>query len=252
MTRPAAQRRRWAAAGLLGVLALWELYAALSDNTLIVGPIAVAGATVDLLESGELWEYARSSAVSFAAGLTVAVVAGLLVGVLIGRFRLLDEVFEPYLFALYTTPLVAVVPVLVVLLGFGLGAKVVIVALFGFFPIAINTAAGVKAVPDDLLELSRSMCSRELQTWRDVVLPGAVPFIVTGLRLSVGRALIGVVIAEFETAVTGLGYLVLLKSRRFEMAESLVPVVVLMGVGFLLYSLLRSAEERVSWMRASD
>ena len=240
-----AERRLWSAAGLLLVLLAWQLYAMVSSNALIVGPWDVALATRDLIASGELWQYARSSAVSMLFGMLAGSLAGLLVGLLVGRFRLVEIALDPYISALYATPLVAVIPVLIVLLGFGLTSKIVIVAIFVFFPVAINTAAGVRGVPRDLTELARTFCSTELQAWRDIVVPSALPYIVTGLRLAVGRGLIGVVVAEFETAVTGLGYLILSKSRRFLMAESLVPVVVLMVVGFALYGGLRRVEQHM-------
>jgi ABC-type nitrate/sulfonate/bicarbonate transport system permease component len=94
--------------------------------------------------------------------------------------------------------------------------------------------------------LSKMYCSNELQSWRDIVLPSSLPFIITGIRLAVGRALIAVVVAEFSTAVTGLGYLILRKSRRFEMAESIVPVILLMITGFVLYTLLKRSEKKLA------
>jgi NitT/TauT family transport system permease protein len=148
--------------------------------------------------------------------------------------------------AIYATPLVAIVPLLVVALGFGFSAKVVIVMIFAFFPVVINTAAGVRGVPVDLEELAKMYCSNELQSWRDIVLPSSLPFIITGIRLAVGRALIAVVVAEFSTAVTGLGFLILRKSRRFEMAESIVPVILLMITGFVLYNLLKKSEKKLA------
>jgi NitT/TauT family transport system permease protein len=241
----ASEERVWWASGLLLVIVIWQVYAAINTNALIVGPWEVAVATVELISTGELWSYARSSAVSMTLGMLVGSLAGLLVGLLIGRYRLVEIALDPYISAAYATPLVAIIPVLIVLIGFGLVSKIVIVAIFVFFPVVINTAAGVRGVPRDLTELARSFCSTELQTWREIVVPAALPFIVTGLRLAVGRGLIGVVVAEFETAVTGLGYLILSKSRRFLMAESLVPVVVLMLVGFLLYGGLKRIENRM-------
>ena len=240
-----AEERLWWASGLLLVVLVWQIYAAISSNSLVVGPWDVALATVDLVATGELWDYARSSAASMTVGMLAGSLAGLLIGLLVGRFRLVEIALDPYISAAYATPLVAIIPVMIVLLGFGLVSKIVIVAIFVFFPVAISTAAGVRAVPRDLLELARSFCSTELQAWRDIVVPAALPFIVTGLRLAVGRGLIGVVVAEFETAVTGLGYLILSKSRRYLMAESLVPVVVLMVVAFLLYGALNNLERRL-------
>lgn len=251
--RPSAERLIWFA-GLLVVPVVWEVYARLADNPLIVGPLEVAAAGVDLARSGELGTAVSQSAAVFAVGMAAGTAAGLLIGILVGRFRTVDVVLDPYISALFATPLVAVIPILIVALGFGFLAKVVIVAMFAFFPVAINTAAGVRGVPRDLDELARSFCSSELQTWRDVLVPGALPFIVTGIRLAVGRSLIAVVVAEFSTAVTGLGFLILTKSRRFDMAESLVPVVVLMVTGFVLYTLLKQVEKRLApWvMRTAE
>lgn len=237
--------RLWWLLGIALWLLVWHIYALISSSTLIVGPWDVVMATGELVASGELWPYAWSSAVSMALGMTVGTLVGLLVGLLVGRFKAVEIMLDPYIAALYATPLVAVIPVLIVLFGFGLMSKVIIVSTFVFFPVAINTAAGVSAGPRGLTELARTFCSSELQTWRDIVIPSAMPFIVTGLRLAVGRGLIGVVVAEFETAVTGLGYLILSKSRRFLMAESLVPVILLMLVGFLLYSGLKVVETRM-------
>jgi len=238
--------------GLLFVPVVWQIYSMLSESTLIVGPIDVAAAAVTMIREGTLLKAAGESGLVFMTGMVVGSVLGLLVGLLVGRFRSVDVALDPYISALYATPLVAVVPLLVVALGFGFGAKVVIVMIFAFFPVAINTAAGVRGVPSDLDELARSFCSNELQAWRDIVLPSAIPFIVTGIRLAVGRALIAVIVAEFSTAVTGLGFLILRNSRRFEMADSLVPVIVLMLTGFLLYTFLKRGEKRLApWATGS-
>lgn len=239
--------------GLLLIPVSWQLVSWFAASPLIVGPVEVAAAGVDMLLDGELLAAAASSAVVFVLGTSVGVACGVVVGILIGRFRSVDVVLDPYLSALYATPLVAVVPVLIVALGFGLQAKIVIVAMFAFFPVALNAATGVRSVPRDLDELARSFCANELQIWRDVLLPGALPYLVTGLRLAVGRSLIAVVVAEFSTAVTGVGALILRYSRRFEMAESLVPVVLLMVVGFVLYTVLRRVEARLTpWLLRPD
>lgn len=238
--------------GLLIVPVVWQLYALSADSPLIVGPIEVVRAGFDLAAEGVLLPAAGESAAVFVTGMAAGTAAGLLIGILVGRFRSVDVVLDPYISALFATPLVAVIPILIVALGFGFGAKVVIVAMFAFFPVAINTAAGVRGVPRDLDELARSFCSTELRAWRDILIPGALPFIVTGIRLAVGRSLIAVVVAEFSTAVTGLGFLILTRSRRFEMAESLVPVLLLMITGFALYTLLKRVEAKLApWILRS-
>jgi sulfonate transport system permease protein len=237
--------------GLLLVPVIWHLFSLVNDDKLVVGPLDVARAFGDLTASGELLTAAQSSGAVLASGLVAGAIPGLLVGILLGRFRLLDVVVDPYINAAFATPLVAIVPILIVALGFGVEAKIVIVALFVFFPIAINTATGVREVPRDLVELARSFCSTELKIWRDVLVPGALPYIVTGFRLAIGRALIAVVVAEFSTSVTGLGFMILRYSRRFRMAEGLVPVVLLMIVGFVLYWLLKRIEKHLSVWRAA-
>jgi ABC-type nitrate/sulfonate/bicarbonate transport system permease component len=241
-------------AGLLLVPVVWQLYSMVAESPLIVGPVEVAQAAEGMIADGTLLTAARESAAVFATGMALGTAVGLLVGILVGRFRTVDVMLDPYISALFATPLVAVIPILIVALGFGFQAKVVIVAMFAFFPVAINTASGVRGVPTDLDELARSFCSSELATWRDILVPGALPYIVTGIRLAVGRALIAVVVAEFSTAVTGLGFLILRNSRRFQMAEALVPVVLLMATGFLLYTLLKRVEARLApWiLRSSD
>jgi ABC-type nitrate/sulfonate/bicarbonate transport system permease component len=214
----------------------------------------VIQAGIRMTVDGVLLPAAGESALVFVTGMAAGTAVGLLVGILVGRFRSVDVVLDPYISALFATPLVAVIPILIVALGFGFGAKVVIVGMFAFFPVAINTAAGVHGVPRDLDELAQSFCSSELATWRDILVPGALPFIVTGIRLAVGRSLIAVVVAEFSTAVTGLGFLILTRSRRFAMAESLVPVVLLMITGFVLYTVLKRVETRLGpWiMRTAE
>ena len=238
--------------GLLLVPVIWQLYSMVAESPLIVGPVEVVPAAISMIQDGVLLEAAAQSGSVFLAGMATGAVFGLLVGILVGRFRAVDVMLDPYISALYATPLVALIPILVVALGFGFPAKVVIVAIFAFFPVAINTAAGVRGIPTDFDELARSFCSTELQAWRDILLPGALPFIVTGLRLAVGRALIAVVVAEFSTAVTGLGFVILRNSRRFEIADSLVPVVLLTLTGFLLYTLLKRIENRLApWTLSS-
>lgn len=240
-------------AGLLLVPVVWQLYATfVADSPLIVGPVEVARAGVEMVRDGTLLPAALESGQVFVLGMAAGTALGLLVGVVVGRFQRAEIMLDPYISAIYATPLVAIVPILIVALGFGVMAKVVIVGLFVFFPVALNTAAGVRNVSSDLDELARSFSSTELQAWRDILVPSALPYIVAGLRLAVGRALIAVVVAEFSTAVTGLGFLILTLSRRFRMAESLVPVVLLMITGFVLYQLLKRLEARLApWITRS-
>jgi ABC-type nitrate/sulfonate/bicarbonate transport system permease component len=147
---------------------------------------------------------------------------------------------------------VALVPVIVLWVGFGPVAKVVVVFLFSVFAIVINTARGVREVDPELVEVARSYLAREVGLWKDVVLPSALPYVVTGIRLAVGRALVGVVIAEFYTSIAGLGYLIVLYANTFQTAKVFVPVVILMALGVTLTWLLQLVETRLAPWQALE
>jgi NitT/TauT family transport system permease protein len=153
--------------------------------------------------------------------------------------------------ALYATPMVALVPILVLWFGFGTSAKVMVVLLFTIFPVLINTMRGVREVDSRLVEVARAFCSTEYRLWIDLVLPSALPFVMTGIRLAIGRALIAVIVAEFYTAISGLGYLIVSNAHAFQTARVFVPVVVLMALGVVTTGLLEVAEARLTpWRQA--
>jgi len=127
-----------------------------------------------------------------------------------------------------------------------------VVFLFSVFAIVINTARGVKEVDPDLIEVARSYLAREVGLWKDVVLPSALPYVVTGVRLAVGRALVGVVIAEFYTSIAGLGYLIVSYANTFQTAKVFVPVVILMALGVLMTWLLQVLEARLAPWQALE
>ena len=141
-------------------------------------------------------------------GLTLAIVFGTLLGLVLARFRILDVGLTVYITFLYSIPSVALVPLIVLWAGYETTAKVIILFLFAFFPMVINTYQGVKAVDPKLLEVGRAFRCSERQLWANIVLPASLPFIVTGIRLAVGRGMIGMVLADLYTAISGIGYLI--------------------------------------------
>jgi NitT/TauT family transport system permease protein len=158
-----------------------------------------------------------------------------------------------YITFLYSTPTVALVPLIVLWVGFEFTAKVVILFLFAFFPLVINTYQGVKHVDPRLLEVGRAFRCSERQLWANIVLPAALPFIVTGLRLAVGRGLIGMVLADLYTAISGIGYLIVRSASTYRVDKMFVPIVVLGLLGITLTALLRAAERWVApWTAAAD
>jgi sulfonate transport system permease protein len=158
-----------------------------------------------------------------------------------------------YITFLYSIPSVALVPLIVLWAGFEFTAKVIILFLFAFFPMVINTYQGVKSVDSKLIEVGRAFRCSERQLWSNIVLPAALPFIVTGLRLALGRGLIGMVLADLYTAISGIGYLIVRMASTYQVSKMFVPIVTLGLLGVSLTALLRVIEKRVApWTAAGD
>ena len=240
-------------ASLTIVLTLWQVFGANIDPVLFTTPSKIAAAAVTMIGSGELWTYLWPSLVVLAIGLTLAATIGIATGLLLARFWVLDVAFGVYITFLYSTPSVALVPRIVLWAGFETTAKVVILFLFAFFPMVINTHQGVKNVDPKLIEVGRAFRCSERQLWTNIVLPAALPFIVTGLRLAVGRGLIGMVLADLYTAISGIGYLIVRTASTYQVNKMFVPIVTLGLLGVTLTALLRLAERYVApWTAASD
>ena len=178
------------------------------DPVLFTSPWKVAVAAVGMIASGELWAGLWPSLLVLLMGLTLAIIFGTLLGLALARFHILDVGLTVYITFLYSIPSVALVPLIVLWAGYETTAKVIILFLFAFFPMVINTYQGVKSVDPKLLEVGRAFRCSERQLWTNIVLPGALPFIVTGIRLAVGRGMIGMVLADLYTAISGIGYLI--------------------------------------------
>ena len=238
---------------VVAVLALWQYVGSGIDPVLFTTPTAVAHAAYGMIVSGELWNYLWPSLVIFAAGLTIAAVVGVATGLALARFWVIDVAFGVYITFLYSIPAVALVPLIVLWAGFESTAKIIVLFLFAFFPMAINTYQGVKNVDPRLIEVGRSFRCSERQLWANIVLPGALPFIVTGIRLALGRGLIGMVLADLYTAISGIGYLIVRSASTFQVDKMFVPIVTLGLLGVTLTALLRLAERYVApWTAASQ
>jgi NitT/TauT family transport system permease protein len=232
-------------------LGLWQIGAMNVDPVLFTTPWKVAVAAVDMIRSGELWAALWPSLLVLVMGLTLAIIFGTLLGLALARFRVLDVGLTVYITFLYSIPSVALVPLIVLWAGFETTAKVIILFLFAFFPMVINTYQGVKSVDPKLLEVGRAFRCSERQLWTNIVLPGALPFIVTGIRLAVGRGMIGMVLADLYTAISGIGYLIVRAASTFQVDKMFVPIVTLGLLGVTLTALLRVAEKRVApWTAA--
>jgi ABC-type nitrate/sulfonate/bicarbonate transport system permease component len=231
---------------ILAVLAAWELVGRQIDPLFMSYPSAVVQAAYKLTVSGELPSALVSSLTTLALGFVIAAVLGVVAGLLIGRYKTVEVATDWLVNALYATPLVAVVPLVILWFGLGFSAKLFVVVLLAIFPILINTASGVRNVPPALIDVGAGFAATEWQVFTKVILPASLPYTMTGLRLGVGRAIIGMVVAEFFTAITGLGALVIKYGNQFDTASMLVPVLVLMLLGVALTAALRQAEARIA------
>ena len=252
------RRRQWMnlairLASLATALPLWEIAAWNVDPILFTSPTKVAVAAYKMVLSGELWTYLWPSLVVLGIGFSLAVAAGIGIGLMLARFWVLDIALNVYITFLYSIPSVALVPLIVLWAGFETTAKVIILFLFAFFPMVINTYQGVKSVDPKLLEVGRAFRCSEGQLWANIVLPASLPFIVTGLRLALGRGLIGMVLADLYTAISGIGYLIVRTASTYQVDKMFVPIVTLGLLGVTLTALLRVAERYVApWTAASQ
>ena len=240
-------------ASLTTALLLWQWVGSQIDPILFTTPSKVAVAGYNMIMSGELWTYLWPSLKVLAYGFTLAAVVGTAIGLILARFWFLDVALTVYITFLYSIPSVALVPLVVLWAGFEQTAKIIILFMFAFFPMVINTYQGVKAVDPKLIEVGRAFRCSERQLWFNIVIPAALPFIVTGLRLALGRGLIGMVLADLYTAISGIGYLIVRTASTYQVDKMFVPIVTLGLLGVTLTALLRVAEKYVApWTAAGE
>jgi ABC-type nitrate/sulfonate/bicarbonate transport system permease component len=251
-TPPAAKPRRplpsWVitVASLVVLLGAWEIFG--RDVNPVFGsyPSAIAEAGWQLARTGKLWAALSDSLRPFLLGYGLAILIGVPVGLVIGRFRTVEAAIGIYITAGYAMPLVALVPLLVLWLGLGFAVKVAVIFLMSVFPICINTWVGVTAVPKTLIEVGKSFVAPDSVILRRIVLPATLPYIMAGIRLAVGRAVVAMVIAEFFTSISGLGAIIITSANNFDTATMFVPIVILMVMAIGLTYLIGAVERRVA------
>jgi NitT/TauT family transport system permease protein len=243
--------RRWALriGSVAAILAAWQIYGR-SNQILTSDPSSVAVAFVDMVRDGTLGHALASSLVVLGIGYGTGAAAGVILGLAAGRSATVGALIDLPVSALYAVPAVTLIPVIVLWFGFAVMTKVAVVFLFVIFPVLINTTRGVREVDPDLVDVATSFGSGERRMWTDLILPSALPFIVTGLRLAIGRALIGVIVAEYYTSLSGLGSLIQTNANTFQTARMFVPIVVIAMLGVAFTALLELAERRlVQWRK---
>jgi ABC-type nitrate/sulfonate/bicarbonate transport system permease component len=237
---------------LAALIGLWWLASMQVARNLIPSPLATLEAAQRLIAEGRLGTALFDSLSIYLGGYAIAILVGVPLGLLMGTIRPLGKTLEIFVYALSATPRVAFIPLIIVFLGLGPQAKILIIFLGAVMPILINTYAGALNSDQELVEMARSVGARRQRIFTQIVLPGAVPFIIVGLRVGATIGLINTVVAELYTAVKGLGGLLAIYGNTFRMAEYFVVVLTLAFVGVIVTEALRFVEIRLGRWRRSE
>jgi ABC-type nitrate/sulfonate/bicarbonate transport system permease component len=239
-------------AGGLALLALWEIVVRSLAPAYVARPTGVARVFLEVLSDRQFLVDAGATLRAVLEGLAISVVAGTLLGTLMGRVAAVEQGLRYYVNSLFATPMVAILPLLSLWFGYSGDARLATVVFASFFSIVINCCDGARSVPLDYLEVARAFRARPLAMLFDVLLPSSLPYLLAGVRLAAGRALIGAVVAEFFISVPGLGFYILYNSRIFKHNEAMVAVIVLVAVGVGLDSCVKWLTRRfMPWARRS-
>ncbi len=228
-------------------LITWELVGGVFQvvNPMFMSaPSFIWNAAVQLFGSGEIYNDLYVSGVEFAWGYVLSVIFAVPFGIAIGWYKRVAYLFDPFVNAMNATPRVALLPLVIIWLGIGMLSKVGIIFLGAVFPLLINTRDGVKTTPVNLLNAARSFGASEWQIFMNVVLPSTVPFILTGLRLAVGRALIGVMVGELYAATAGIGFMITVAGATFQTDKVFVGVLIFAITGMFATEIIDRFEHR--------
>jgi NitT/TauT family transport system permease protein len=242
---------------IIALLVLWEsvpLWYSLPRGMALffTTPSKVAAAFSELLLSGEIEKHFYVSAVAFGAGLGLSILVGLPLGLAMGRSPTLEAMLDPYVTSLNASPRIVWLPLMILWFGIGIWSKIAIVFAGAVFPLLINTYAGVKNVNRVLVNVVQSFGANEWQLMKVVVLPNSLPYIVVGLRLAIGRAILGVVVGEFFGSSQGLGYMIAAAATNYKIDVVFVGVVIFMGLSILLTFAVKKLEARLGRWRPDN
>jgi len=240
---------------IFAVLVIWEILPRLllENELLIPPPSSVARSFWRLLLSGQLNKHFAATLLEFGYGFTTACVVGVVVGYFMGMYTWFDEIMDPWIATLYSIPIITIVPLIIIWCGIGMISKVIVVFKITAVAIILNTAAGIKNLDAVWLELAKSLRLSTWETTYKIRLPGALPYIITGMRLGVGRALLGVVVAELMASNAGLGYLLRDSSETWDSPKLFVTVALLAVIGLVSFNLIKRVERRMApWRQSAE
>lgn len=247
-----AQERALTILSPVAILAIWQLasWGNLLDPRFVPSPLKIIGASWELIVTGELWQHISASLLRICIGFVLGVVPGIIIGMLMGLNRLVRATLDPIVAATYPIPKIAILPLLMLLFGIGEGSKIAIVAIAVFFLVLINTMLGVREIGSIYFDVARNFKAPRLKFFWRVILPGAMPSIFAGLRLSLGVALIVLVAAEFVAANAGIGYLIWSSWETLVIENMFVGIIVITVLGVVSTFLLKELERLlIPWKR---
>ncbi|WP_066637147.1 ABC transporter permease [Bordetella sp. H567] len=230
-------------------LLLWEYFGRRIDPLFLAPPSRIFAAAVELTNNGELGRALMATLYPFIIGMIISVIAGVVLGIAMAQSRLFEYIIDPFVNAFYAIPRIALVPLIMLWAGLDTTGKIVILVSNAVFPVIINTYAGIRDVRGSILEVGKAYGATRQQIFFKILLPSAVPFIMTGIRLTVGQAIIGIIVAEFLTAQTGLGGMIVYYANLFATAKLFVPIIVIGVLGVALTELVQFVERRFSRWR---
>ena len=228
---------------ILSLVLLWELAGRSFDSTLIPPVSKIAAAWWKLLAGGKLLPNLATSLATMATGFALAVLIGVVTGVLMGRFRAVEHFLDLYINSLMSAPTTAFVPVLIMWFGLGVESRIAVVFLFAFFVIVINTMTGVKQVDNVLLEMARSFGGKEREVFFKIILPAALPAIMAGVRLGMGRAVKGMVTAEMLLTLTGVGGMIMQYGSSFATDALFAVILTILIVAMITMKLVQKIDQ---------
>jgi NitT/TauT family transport system permease protein len=239
-------------AGVITFLIIWELVGntfQLINPMFMSAPSLVWNAAIQLFSSGEIYNDLWVSGVELFWGYVLSALVAVPFGISIGWYKKMSYIFDPFVNAMNATPRVALLPLVIIWLGIGILSKIGIIFLGAVFPILINTRDGVKTTPINLLTAARSFGASEWMVFKTVVLPSTVPFILTGLRLGLGRAIVGVMVGELYAATAGIGFMITVAGATFQTDKVFVGVLIFALAGMMGMELLTRIEARFNKWR---
>jgi NitT/TauT family transport system permease protein len=229
---------------LLVVGLIWELWGR-ANPFFASYPSAIWQATTEIFFPEVLPAFV-TTLTALTVGMVIAVPLGMAIGFAMGRIRLLDVALTPYMNAIYATPRIALIPILVLWLGIDFNLRVTIVALGALFPVIINTYAGTKHVDRELIDTGRAFMADQRQLLQTIIVPAAAPFVFAGIRIGLGRGISGVIVAEMTSALTGIGRILISHAKYLQIAELFVGIMLLGLFSLLLMDLLTRSQRRLT------